>query len=212
MSDRDGLRARHHGRAPADVDRGALATACGRTSRVIGLTPLSPPAPAWSEPAIERRREIGGRPANKDYVFLGYKSGFQSVMIGIGESLRQQFPVDFYGTRSIRSRCIRGIDSYQEHRSGHQSHRLERGRLLDSVRRGPLPQATDLGLHRGHGDRLLPYLSSRQLLGLIGGMKGAAEYEKRFGIHGRRPARHGRAEPGPCHRRGPRSSWAMSRF
>jgi hypothetical protein len=29
-----------------------------------------------------------------------------------------------------------------------------------------------------------PYLSSRQLLGLIGGMKGAAEYEKRMGIFG----------------------------
>ncbi len=29
-----------------------------------------------------------------------------------------------------------------------------------------------------------PYLSSRQLLGLIGGMKGAAEYEKRMDIFG----------------------------
>jgi hypothetical protein len=29
-----------------------------------------------------------------------------------------------------------------------------------------------------------PYLSSRQLLGLIGGMKGAAEYEKRMDLFG----------------------------
>jgi hypothetical protein len=29
-----------------------------------------------------------------------------------------------------------------------------------------------------------PYLSSKQLVGLIGGMKGAAEYEKRFDITG----------------------------
>lgn len=151
--------------------------------KVIGLT-LYPSGPGLVEPAMNAAAKAEGKTRDKDYVFLGYKSGFQSVMIGIGESLRQQFPVDFYGTPLDSIPMLRGIDSYKN---------------IDLVINLTASSAADFWIQFAAGryhKRLIlgstavmatdyyPYLSSRQLLGLIGGMKGAAEYEKRFGITG----------------------------
>ena len=128
--------------------------------------------------------EAEGKTRNQDYVFLGYKSGFQTVMIGLGESIRQQYPVDFYRTPLDSIPILRGVDSYAQ---------------IDLVVNLTASSAADYWIQfastRYHKKLVLgatavmatdyyPYLSSKQLLGLVGGMKGAAEYERRMDLFG----------------------------
>src|SRR5262249_13981809 len=70
---------------------------CRKHLQVIAM-PLYPAGTGLGERAINTAARAEGAVRNKDYAWLGYKSGFQVVMIGIGENLRGMYPVDFYGT------------------------------------------------------------------------------------------------------------------
>ena len=151
--------------------------------KVIGMT-LYPAGPGLVEPAMRTAAEAEGKTRNVDYAFLGYKSGFQTVMIGLGESIRQQYPVDFYRTPLDSIPVMRGVDSYAQ---------------IDLVVTLTASSAADywiqfaatryrkpllLGATAVMATDYYPYLSSGQLLGLVGGMKGAAEYERRMDLFG----------------------------
>src|SRR5439155_23401425 len=65
--------------------------------QVIAMS-LYPAGTGLGERALVTAAKAEGAVRNRDYAWLGYKSGFQVVMIGIGENLRAMYPVDFYGT------------------------------------------------------------------------------------------------------------------
>ncbi|HKQ18910.1 MAG TPA: hypothetical protein VJW75_04110 [Candidatus Eisenbacteria bacterium] len=153
-----------------------------------GLKPivltLYPAAPGLIERALAIASEAEGKKRNEDFVFLGYKSGSQSVILGLGESIRTMFPRDFWGTPIDDIPMMKGKNSYADfplviNLSGSAiadyyiriaATRYQRPMVLGAT----AVMATDY----------YPYLSSKQILGLIGGMKGAAEYEKLMDITG----------------------------
>lgn len=157
---------------------------CFRKNLKVIVITLYPAGPGLSEQAIRVASEAEKKVRNVDYAFLGYKSGFQTVMIGIGESIRQQFPVDFYHTPLDSIPLMRGVDSYKQ---------------IDLVVNLTASSAADYWIQFAAGRNgkplvlgttavmatdYYPYLSSRQVLGLIGGMKGAAEYERIIDVFG----------------------------
>jgi hypothetical protein len=150
---------------------------------VIALT-LYPAGPGLVEPAIRVAATKEHKIRNKDYVFLGYKSGFQTVMIGMGESIRQQFPVDFYGTPLDSIPVMRGIRNYGEIALLVNLTASSAADYWIQFAVGRYRKPMVLGATAVMATDYYPYLSSRQLLGLIGGMKGAAEYEKRMDLFG----------------------------
>jgi hypothetical protein len=105
-------------------------------------------------------------------------------MIGIGENLRGIYPVDFYGTPLDSIPILRGVNSYKQialmvNLSGSSATdywiQFAQGRFHEPLVVGcTAVMATDY----------YPYLSSKQILGLIGGMKGAAEYERLIDVIG----------------------------
>ena len=145
--------------------------------QVIAMT-LYPAGTGLGERALREASKAEGAVRNKDFVWLGYKSGFQVVMIGIGENLRGMYPVDFYGTPLDSIPLMRGVNTYKQlamvvNLSGSSGTdywiQFAQGRFHAPLVVGcTAVMATDY----------YPYLSSKQLLGLIGGMKGAAEYER----------------------------------
>jgi len=114
----------------------------------------------------------------KDVVYLGWKTGVDAVILGMGENIKSVYPVDYYG------------------------HKLDSMPMMQEVQRLrdiPIAFAISAGTP-GYQDWLLyaqarygmrvgagvtavsaadayPYLQSGQLTGLLAGMKGAAEYE-----------------------------------
>jgi hypothetical protein len=154
-----------------------------RGLKVIGIT-LYPSGPGLVERAIEVAAHAEHAVRNQDYAFLGYKSGFQSVMVGIGESIRQQFPVDFYHTPLDSIPVMRGVDSYRQIALVVNLTASSAADYWIQFAAGRYRMPLVLGATAVMATDYYPYLSSGQLLGLIGGMKGAAEYEVLLNISG----------------------------
>jgi hypothetical protein len=153
-----------------------------------GLKPvvltLYPAAPGLIERALDIAATAEGKKRNVDYVFLGYKSGSQSVILGLGESIRTMFPTDFWGTPLDQIPMMRGHNSYADFPlvvnlsgSAIADYYI---RIAATRYRRPMV----LGATAVMTTDYYPYLSSGQILGLIGGMKGAAEYERLNDIFG----------------------------
>ena len=153
-----------------------------------GLKPvvltLYPAGPGLIERALDIASKAEGKTRNVDFVFLGYKSGNQSVILGLGESIRTMFPTDFWGTPLEQIPMMAGHNSYADFPlvvnltgSTIADYYI---RIAATRYRRPLV----LGATAVMTTDYYPYLSSGQILGLIGGMKGAAEYERLLDLFG----------------------------
>jgi hypothetical protein len=147
-----------------------------------GLKPvvltLYPAGPGLIERALAVASTAEKKTRNVDFVFLGYKSGSQSVILGLGESIRTMFPTDFWGTPLDEIPMMRGHNSYADfplviNLSGSA---IADYYIRIAATRFRRPMV--LGATAVMTTDYYPYLSSGQILGLIGGMKGAAEYER----------------------------------
>jgi hypothetical protein len=126
-----------------------------------------------------------GKEYGKDYVFLGYKPYPGIVIMAMGEDFRNPFPTDYYNTPVDSLPMMRGVKNYQN---------------LAFVLTINATSGIDYWITYGSGRYKFPlaaaasavmapnyynYLQSGQLFGLIGGLRGAAEYEELIGVPGR---------------------------
>ena len=151
--------------------------------QVIAMT-LYPAGTGLGERAIAIAAKAEGAVKNKDYAWLGYKSGFQVVMIGIGENLRGMYPVDFYGTPLDSIPILRGVNTYRQMAMVVNLSGSSATDYWIQFAQGRFHAPLVVGCTAVMATDYYPYLSSRQILGLIGGMKGAAEYEALIDIVG----------------------------
>jgi hypothetical protein len=145
--------------------------------RVIGMT-LWVTGTGMADQAITKVAADMGKQNGKDYVFLGWSPGVGSLIITMGQDLYKAFPSDYYnkptkdlpvlagvqnlrdvnyvislaaGTAGIETWYVFGKDKYKFELAGGCTGVIAPG--------------------------LYPLLRSGQLNGLIGGLRGAAEYE-----------------------------------
>jgi hypothetical protein len=114
-----------------------------------------------------------------DWVNLGFKEGREVVMVSMGTSIPKTFPTDSRGNKVQDLPIMQGVKTFDDIA------------LLVNVS-GGLPGTKEWVLQvqsRYHvklgsgctavsAPEFYPYVQSGQLVGLLGGMKGAAEYEK----------------------------------
>ena len=147
-----------------------------RKLKVIGLALLAEGTAIGEqilrETADEYKAEYG-----KDYVFLGFRPQFQAAILGMGEDIRRVFPQDYSSTPLIRLPMMGSVKNYEDIA------------LIVSVTDGDMPVWwVDYAVSRYHkrlaaaatavmATSFYPFLSSGQMIGLLGGLKGAAEYE-----------------------------------
>jgi hypothetical protein len=124
------------------------------------------------EVAVEFEKVYG-----EDYINLGYRPGDRAVMIDMGREIRNFFNMDVGGIP---------IDSYPMMRDIHNYNDIALIVGLEAGRWGEywiqyvgsrFKQRIVLGVTGVMAAETYPYLQSGQLEGLIGGLKGAAEYE-----------------------------------
>ncbi len=113
-----------------------------------------------------------------DFVFLGYKPNFDIVIQNMGVDISTAFPTDYYGTPLKDIPMMKKIKNYNDIRllitySGTGIALLW---LEYAHERFGLPMA--VGCTAVMGPDYYPYLQSGQFVGLLGGMKAAAEYEQ----------------------------------
>jgi hypothetical protein len=152
--------------------------------KVIGMT-LWLPGTGMADQVISQVAREAGKVNGKDYVFLGWSPGGSAVIITMGQDLYKAFPSDYYsqttkdlpvldGVRTLRdvsyvvslTAGTSGVESW--YLFGKDKYKFELG--------GGCTGVIAPGLY--------PLLRSGQINGLIGGLRGAAEYEVLIGKPG----------------------------
>jgi hypothetical protein len=155
----------------------AILTHCFRRKlKVIGLALLAE-GTAIGEQILRETAEEYGAKYGRDYVFLGFRPQQQAAILGMGEDIAKVFPEDYRGVPLKRIPLMRRVHNY---------HDIS---LVISVADGDMPVWwVDYAVSRYHvklacastaamATSFYPFLSSGQMIGLLGGLKGAAEYE-----------------------------------
>ncbi len=120
----------------------------------------------------------GFRPQNGvDYVYLGYKPYPALIILGMGMNFRIPFPADYHGVTLDSLPMMQGIRNYDNVKCVVN---LSSGSVSDMwVADGNTRYGVKLALAQTGvmAADFYPYYQSGQVFGIIGGMKGAAEYE-----------------------------------
>lgn len=153
--------------------------------RVIGMT-LWLPGTGMANEVITRVADEMGKTNGKDYVFLGWSPGGSSVIINMGQDLYKAFPTDYNNQPTKDLAVLKDVKTLRDvnyvvslaagttgietwYVFGKDKYKFELG--------GGCTGVIAPGLY--------PLLRSGQINGLIGGLRGAAEYEVLIGQKGR---------------------------
>lgn len=113
-----------------------------------------------------------------DYTFLGYKPYYALVILGMGQNFRLPFPSDYYGTPLDSIPMMRGVINYDQLKCVVD---LSAGNITDawiSYGQGKFGFPLALGLTGVMTAQYYPFLGSGQVMGIMGGLYGAAQYEE----------------------------------
>jgi len=115
----------------------------------------------------------------EDYVYLGWKPGFAAVVLGMGKSIPETFPTDHYGTPLESLPMMQGIRNFNQVPFAISLSAGDPGALTLWIPyvQSRFGQKLGAGMTAVSAADAYPYLQSGQLTGMLGGMKGAAEYE-----------------------------------
>lgn len=155
---------------------------------IIGLWPQGPVQAnialedVFRDPEIEAKNLEYG----EDYVNLGYMAGNEVVIQAMGADIHTTFPADYSGNRTSELSLMKGVKNFDN---------IDFVYNLSAGYPGT-QEWVQFAVDRFHATLgagntavqapgMYPYVQTGQLLGVLGGMKGGAEYE----IIGNRPAR-----------------------
>ena len=113
-----------------------------------------------------------------DYCFLGYKPYYALIILGMGQDFRLNFPNDYYGTPLDDHPMMQGVINYDQVACVVD---LSGGNITDawiSYGQGRFNFPLMLGLTGVMTAQYYPFLGSGQVLGIMGGLLGAAQYEE----------------------------------
>ena len=142
------------------------------------ITVLHPGGPGLALEISDRISKEAGAVYGEDYVFLGYKVGSSAVILSIGQDFHVSFPADYFNTPIDDLPLMKKVKNYND--IG----------LVITMSGSTYPDIWVAYAHERYGQKVAagvtavmaadyyPFLQTGQLVGLIGGLKGAAEYEK----------------------------------
>lgn len=125
----------------------------------------------------------------KDYVFLGYAVGSANVILNMGQDMAKAFPKDYYGKPLASSPMMQGIKTLRD-----VQYAISLGAGTPGVETWYVYGKEKYGFELAGGVTavsaagLYPLLQTGQINGLIGGLRGAAEYEALVGRRGKATA------------------------
>ncbi len=145
--------------------------------RILGVT-LWPAGTGLAESILTQVAQEHGKERGIDYTFLGYAPGEANAVISMGQDLAAAFPADYYGTKIADLPILQGVRSL---RDVHYVVSLSVG--FPGIDTWYVYGKEKYGFELGGGStavsapRFYPLLNTGQINGLIGGLRGAAEYE-----------------------------------
>jgi len=113
-----------------------------------------------------------------DFIDLGYKDGAQAAMKRMGEDFGSVFPLDAFGRRIDSLPIMQGVKSYRDFGMAVTLATGLIGEWWANLVNAQFHIPVIMGPTAVSAPKYYAYLNSGNIVGLIGGMKGASEYEK----------------------------------
>lgn len=153
--------------------------------KMLGMT-LWPAGAGLAETAFTEVAREMGKEKGRDYVFLGYAPGDASAVISMGQDFHAAFPVDYYGTKTADIALLKNVRSLRD-----LQYVLSLSVGFPGLDTWYVYGKEKYGFELGGGctavsaPRFYPLLDTGQINGLLGGLRGAAEYEILLGMKGK---------------------------
>jgi hypothetical protein len=148
-----------------------------RNIRIVALTTYAG-GTGIADKALAEAAETYGKEYGIDYVFLGYNPDWSGTILRLGESFKATYPTDQYGKNTNEIPIMQEIETYDDIA------------LICSISGSALSEYWAIWAGGKYGVKVIsgntaiqailiyPYYKAGQIPGFLGGLKGAAEFEK----------------------------------
>lgn len=155
-----------------------------KNCKVITLSNIPYGGPSMAESvtrsmAVEYNKEYG-----VDFVNLGYKYGYVAVLSGMGQSIESIFPTDNSGTPLDSLPIMDSVLNYNDVEFIFEVADNSTADYWVSIVNAQYGKKMVCGSTAVMAPKLYAFVASGQFIGLLGGMKGAAEYEQLINENG----------------------------
>jgi hypothetical protein len=133
--------------------------------------------PGMVEQVIAQVAEEYGKVNGVDYVYLGYKPYPGITILAMGQNFRIPFPEDYYGTPLDSLPMMRTMTNFDNVKAIINISGGSGTEYWINYANGRYNAKLAIGVTGVMTADYYPFLQSGQIFGLIGGMKGASEYE-----------------------------------
>ncbi len=149
----------------------------GKDCRIITLSNIPLGGPTMADAVTRRIAEEFGKEYGIDYINLGYKYGYVSVLKGMGNSIESIFPTDYYGTPLDSLPLMEHVVNYNQIDFIFEIADNATADYWVSIVNAGYGVPMGVGATAVMAPKFYAFVGSGQIVGLLGGMKGAAEYE-----------------------------------
>jgi hypothetical protein len=160
----------------------AVRHAFRRNLKIIALSNVGAGGPSIAERVLRKEGDAAGKTYGVDYVNLGYKANYLAVLSGMGTSIRSIYPTDHSGTPLEQLPIMDKVDRYADIAFVFA---IADNATLDywvSISGAQFGAKIGAGVTAVMAPKMFAYIDAGQMVGLLGGMKGGAEYEKLLGL------------------------------
>jgi hypothetical protein len=146
-----------------------------RKVKVLAMS-LFPQGPGVMQPIIDEAARDFKAESGIDYCFLGYRYGYTMIVISMGQGIHETFVTDYYGT-ALRDMPV--MSNIRDYKDVDILIPITGSAFAQWIVYAHEPFQVDMaaGVTAVMAADEYPYLQGGQILGLLGGLKGAAEYE-----------------------------------
>ncbi len=163
------------------MSRAILRQLFRKDCRVVTMTTVPLGGPSIAERVTRDIAEKMGKKYGVDYVNLGYKANYVAVLKGMGNSIESIYPTDNSGTPLADLPMMKHIINYHDIKFIVAIADNDIVSYWISIVRAQYGTPVGTGVTAVSAPAYYAYVGSGQLTGLLGGMKGAAEYEELVG-------------------------------
>ena len=166
------------------ASRAALKHLFRKDCKVVTMTTIPLGGPTMSETVTREIAAQYNKVYGVDYVNLGYKANYVAVLQGMGSSIATIFPTDNSGTPVSELPLMQKVKNYDDIDF---IFAVSDNAIIDywiSIVNAQYHTPVGAAVTAVSAPKYFPLVLSGQMTGLLGGMKGAAEYEILVGHEG----------------------------
>jgi hypothetical protein len=146
--------------------------------KVLTISNIPLGGPSIAERITREIAEEFGKEYGVDYVNLGYKANYVAVMHGLASSIESIFPSDWSGTPLRDLPMMQDVTNYNDIKFIYVVADNATVEYWISIVNAQYGVPAGSGVTAVVAPKMYSFVESGQMTGLLGGMKGAAEYER----------------------------------